>query len=149
MASTLIWSKLKKAGSTYLGCQPPLKKKHDFALSLSHPGQSRGHRWRWWRVLGTPEPCTCSHSGTKCCYCRGTLPPCPAASPGGGPRRSGACSPGGGSTAPRLLSGQYRDSWTQKCARRAYTGCSRPQTARRPPGSRRPLLRGERWKHSR
>lgn len=146
MASTLTWSKLRRASSTHPGCQPPLKKKHGFAPSPSHPGQNRGHRWRWWRGPATPEACTCSQAGTKCCCCRGSLPPCPATSPGGGPRRSGACSPGGGSTAPRLLLGRFRDSWTQKCARRAYTGCSPRRTAHRPPGSRRPPLRRDQTK---
>lgn len=144
MVSTLTWSRLRKASSTHPGCQPPLKRKRGFALSLSRPGQSRGHRWRWWRGPGTPGPSTCSLTGTKCCYCPGTLPPRPAASPAGGPRHSGACSPGGGSTAPRRLLGRCPDSWTQKCGRRAYTGCSQRRSARRPPGSRRPLL----WKEN-
>ncbi len=146
MVSTLTWSKIRRASSAHLGCQPPLRRKHGFAPSPSHPGQSRGHRWRWWRGPGTPEACTCSPAGTKCCYRRGSLPPRPAASPGGGPRRSGACSPGGGSAAPRLPSGQFPDSWTRKCARRAYTGCSLRRTAHRPPGSRRPPLRRDNTK---
>lgn len=133
MVSTLIWSKLWKA--THPGCHSPLRKKHGSARSPSHPGPSRGHRWRWWTGPGTPGPCTCPQTGTrKCCYRRGTLPLCPVASPGGGPRRSVAYSPGGGSTAPRRLWGQSPGSWTQKCGRRAYTGCSRRQTAHRPPG---------------
>lgn len=141
MVSTLTWSKLRKASTTHPGFQPPLKKKHDFALSPSHPGQSRGHRWRWWKGPGTLEQCTCSQTGTKCCCCRCTLSTCPAASPGSGLRRLGACSPGGGSTAPRIMLGQFPGSWTQKCERHAYTGCSLQQNAHRPPGSRRPLLR--------
>ena len=144
MASTLTWSNKWQASSTHPGCQPPLLKKHDSAPSLwSHPGRSRGHQRRWSRGPGTPGPSTCSQTGTKCCcYCRDSLTSCPAASRGGGPRRSGACSPGGGSTALRLLLDQSLGSWTQKCARRAYTGCSLRRTAHKPPGSRRPLL----WK---
>lgn len=130
------------ASSTYPGRQSPLKKRRDSALSLSHPGQSRGHRWRWWKGLGTPGTCTCGQTGTKCCCCRGSPPRCLAASPGDGPRRSGACSPGGGSTAPRPLLGRYLGSWTRKCARRAYTVCSLQQTAHTPLGSQHPLL----WK---
>lgn len=147
MVSTLTLSKSWKTSSTHPGSQPPLKKKRDFAPSLCHPGRSRGRRWRWWRGLGTPGTCTCSQTGTKCCCHRGTLTPCPAASLGGGLRRSGACSPVGGSTAPRLQSGQFPDSWTRKCARHAYTGCSPPQSAHRPPGSQRPLLRKDKITH--
>lgn len=142
MVSTLTWSELRETSSTHHGCQLPLKKKHDFARTRSHPSQSRGHRWRWWTGLGKPETHTRSQTGTKCCYRWGTLPNCRAASPEGGLRRLGACSPGGGSTAPRLLLGQFRDRWIQKCARHAYTGCNLRQTAHGPPGSRRPRL----WK---
>lgn len=142
MASTQTWSMLQEAGSSHPGRWPLLKTTRDFDQSLSHPGRNRGHRLRWWKGQGTPEGCRGSQTGPKCCCCRGTpLPPGPVASPGDGPRRWGACSPGGGSTAPQLLWGQFQDSWTQKYARHAYTGCSRPQNAHRPLGSQCPLLK--------
>lgn len=141
MVSTLTWSKLKKTSSTHRGCPRPLRKTRDFVLTPCHPSQSRGHRWRRWTGPGTPQPCTHSHRETKCCYFRGTPPACLVALPEDGPRRSGACSPGGDSAVPPLLLGQSRDRWTQTCARHAYIGCNPRRTAHRPLGSRRPLLR--------
>lgn len=144
MASTLTWSKLKEG--THPGYQPPLKTKPGFDQSPSRPGQNRGHQWRWRTGPETPGPCTGPQKGTKYCHCRGSPPRRPAASAGGGPHRSEACSPGGGSTAPLPPSGPFQGRCTRRCARHACTGCNRRQTAHRPHGSRRPLLRRHKTK---
>lgn len=141
MVSTLICCELTRKSSTHRGCRIPLRKKRDSAPTRYRPNRSRGHRWRRWTGPGTPGTCTRTRTGTTGRCCRGYLSACPAASPAAGPRRSGAYSPGGGSAAPRPPWGRCRDRWTRTCARRACTGCSRRRSARRPPGSRRPLLR--------
>lgn len=138
-ASTPTWSKSKRA--THPGCQSLLKRKPGFDQCLSHPGQNRDHQWRWRRGMETTGQSVCSQTGTKCCYCRGTLPKCPVASPADGPRHWEACSPVGGLRAPLPPFDRNPGSWTRKCARRACTGCIRRQTAHMPPGSLHPLLR--------
>jgi len=132
--STLTSTKLTQGA--YPGCLVPLTRTRGYALCLSHPGQSWGHRLRRWNVQGTPRPRT----GTKSRYSRGYLTRCPAASTAAGPRHWGACSPGGGLKARLLLPGLFPGNWTQKCVRRAYTGCSQRQTVHMPPGSQRPPL---------
>lgn len=140
MVSTLICRELTRKSSTHRGCRIPLRKKRDSVPTRSRPSRSKGHRWRRWTGQETPGTCTRSRTGTTGRCCRGYLSACPAASPGAGPRRSGAYSPGGGSAAPRPPWGRCRDRWTRTCERRACTGCSRRRSARRPPGSRHPLL---------
>lgn len=136
-ASTLtLWRKSSK----HHGCQNHPRRKRDSAPTLSRQSRSQARLRRRWMGPGIPGACRCSLAAAKG-HCRRCSPlTCPAAWPAAGPRHARAYSPRDGSATPRPPLGQIRDKWTQTCERRAYTGCSRRRSVRRPPGLLCPLL---------
>lgn len=141
-ASTLTCA--QRRSSTHHGCRNPPRRKRDSAQIRSRQSRSWARQWRRWMGLGTPGACRCSLAAAKNRCCRCCLLKFPAAWPAAGPRHAEAYSPGGGSATPRPPLGQIPDKWTQKCERRAYTGCSRRRNARRPLGLPSQLLEGRR-----